>query len=67
MQSPQSLDVFIGTFVVTFINRCFRTEPLFLACPDGRLHDQGRSCRALGFPLRSKAVWAFRLVFKLVL
>lgn len=41
MQFPQSLDVFIGTFVVTFINSRFNTEPLFLARADGGLQDQG--------------------------
>lgn len=57
MQFPQSLDVFIGTFVVTFINSCFKTEPLFLARPDGRLQDQGRRLlrRWLSVELQSRA------------
>ena len=38
----QGLDVFIRAFVVTFINSCLKKEPLFLACPDGRLQGQGR-------------------------
>lgn len=37
--------------MVTFINSCLKKEPLFLACPDGRLQGQGRKPRlpAFGF------------------